>query len=97
MFADLHNCIYTKYTHGLGCTQRAHQTPDYVPGRRYPLVFQTHGFNEKECLTDGAFPTAMAARPMAARGMLVLQVREIRTKQFGWLQAAALNTLVGAD
>jgi dipeptidyl aminopeptidase/acylaminoacyl peptidase len=48
--------------------------PDYVPGRRYPLVFQTHGFNEKEFLTDGAFPTAMAARPMAARGMLVLQV-----------------------
>jgi hypothetical protein len=40
-------------------------------------VFQTHGFNEKEFLTDGAFPTAMAARPMAARGMLVLQVREI--------------------
>jgi hypothetical protein len=35
-------------------------------------VFQTHGFNEKEFLTDGAFPTAMAAR-----GMLVLQVREI--------------------
>jgi hypothetical protein len=40
-------------------------------------VFQTHGFNEKEFLTDGAFPTAMAARPMAVRGMLVLQVREI--------------------
>ncbi len=40
-------------------------------------MFQTHGFNEKEFLTDGAFPTAMAARPMAARGMLVLQVREI--------------------
>jgi len=39
-------------------------------------VFQTHGFNEKEFLTDGAFPTAMAARPMAA-GMPVLQVREI--------------------
>jgi len=40
-------------------------------------VFQTPGFHEKEFLTDGAFPTAMAARPMAARGMLVLQVREI--------------------
>jgi dipeptidyl aminopeptidase/acylaminoacyl peptidase len=48
--------------------------PDYVAGHRYPLVIQTHGFNQAEFLTDGAFPTAMAARPMAARGIVVLQV-----------------------
>jgi dipeptidyl aminopeptidase/acylaminoacyl peptidase len=51
--------------------------PDYVPGHRYPLVIQTHGFNEKEFLTDGSFPTAMAARPIAARGIIVLQIGEI--------------------
>ena len=51
--------------------------PDYVAGRRYPLVIQTHGFNRKEFLTDGFFPTASAARPMAARGMVVLQIGEL--------------------
>jgi dipeptidyl aminopeptidase/acylaminoacyl peptidase len=51
--------------------------PDYVAGRRYPLVIQTHGFNDNEFLTDGPSTTAMAARPMAARGLLVLQVGAI--------------------
>jgi dipeptidyl aminopeptidase/acylaminoacyl peptidase len=51
--------------------------PDYVTGRRYPLVIQTHGFNQKEFLTDGYYPTANAARPMAAREIVVLQIGEI--------------------
>jgi dipeptidyl aminopeptidase/acylaminoacyl peptidase len=51
--------------------------PDYQPGTRYPLVLQTHGFNDKEFLTDGFYPTANAARPMAGRGIVVLQIGEI--------------------
>jgi dipeptidyl aminopeptidase/acylaminoacyl peptidase len=51
--------------------------PDYVEGKRYPLVLQTHGFNDREFLTDGIFPTANAARPMAGRGLVVLQIGEI--------------------
>jgi dipeptidyl aminopeptidase/acylaminoacyl peptidase len=51
--------------------------PDYVARHRYPLVIQTHGFNQTEFLTDGSFPTAMAARPIAARGIIVLQIEEI--------------------
>jgi dipeptidyl aminopeptidase/acylaminoacyl peptidase len=51
--------------------------PNYFPGRRYPLVIQTHGFKQKEFLMDGIYPTANAARPMAARGIVVLQVGEI--------------------
>jgi hypothetical protein len=50
--------------------------PDYVPGKRYPLVVQTHGFAEQEFMTDGAFTTGSAARPMAAAGMVVLQVMD---------------------
>jgi len=50
--------------------------PDYVAGRRYPLVIQTHGFRPSEFLTDGIFTTANAARPLAARGIVVLQVGE---------------------
>ncbi|MFC5861818.1 hypothetical protein ACFPT7_05905 [Acidicapsa dinghuensis] len=51
--------------------------PDYVPGCRYPLVIQTHGFyNEKEFLADGSFTTGFAAQPLAAAGMIVLQMED---------------------
>jgi dipeptidyl aminopeptidase/acylaminoacyl peptidase len=48
----------------------------YVPGRKYPLVIQTHGFTSKRFLIDGPFTTAFAAQPLAARGFVVLQVDE---------------------
>jgi dipeptidyl aminopeptidase/acylaminoacyl peptidase len=47
---------------------------DYVPGRRYPLVIQTHGFLDFAFMTDGQYATAMAARPLASAGIAVLQV-----------------------
>jgi dipeptidyl aminopeptidase/acylaminoacyl peptidase len=50
--------------------------PDHVRGKRYPLVIQTHGFPEHEFMTDGSFTTAFAARPLAAAGMVVLQVMD---------------------
>ena len=49
---------------------------DYVSGHQYPLVIQTHGFHPEEFLVDGAYPTANAARALAARGIVVLQVQE---------------------
>jgi dipeptidyl aminopeptidase/acylaminoacyl peptidase len=49
--------------------------PDYIPGRRYPLVIQNHGFVEDQFIPSGAYPTATAAQQLAALGMLVLQVR----------------------
>jgi dipeptidyl aminopeptidase/acylaminoacyl peptidase len=48
--------------------------PDYVPGKKYPLVIQTHGFVEERFLTDGGYTTALAARPLAAAGIVVLQM-----------------------
>ena len=48
--------------------------PDFVSGHRYPLVIQTHGFDSTAFRPDGTFPTANAAQPMAAQGMLVLQI-----------------------
>ena len=50
----------------------------YEKGRRYPLVIQTHGFNDAEFLSDGAYVTASAARPLAAVGFVVLQVEDKR-------------------
>jgi len=48
--------------------------PDYVLGKRYPLVIQTHGFDKDKFMSDGAFPTAFAARPLASAGIIVLQM-----------------------
>jgi hypothetical protein len=49
--------------------------PDYAPGKRYPLVIQTHGFNENRFSMDGMneWSSSFAARPLAAKGILVLQ------------------------
>jgi len=49
---------------------------DYKEGQLYPLVIQTHGFKESAFIPSGAFPSAFAARPLAAAGMVVLQVDE---------------------
>jgi dipeptidyl aminopeptidase/acylaminoacyl peptidase len=48
--------------------------PDYVPGNKYPLVVQTHGFDPKSFWVDGSFTTAFAAQALASHGMLVLQI-----------------------
>jgi dipeptidyl aminopeptidase/acylaminoacyl peptidase len=49
---------------------------NYKAGQRYPLVIHTHGFGESEFRSSGVFPTAFAARALAAVGMVVLQVEE---------------------
>ena len=49
---------------------------NYKPGHRYPLVIQTHGFSESEFRPSGMFPTAFAARALAAMGIMVLQTWE---------------------
>jgi predicted peptidase len=49
---------------------------NYRAGQRYPLVIQTHGFVESEFRPSGKFPTAFAARALAAAGMVVLQAEE---------------------
>jgi dipeptidyl aminopeptidase/acylaminoacyl peptidase len=47
---------------------------DYVSGKRYPLVIQTHGwFPDKVFMIDGPYSSGFAAQPLAARGVVVLQ------------------------
>ena len=51
--------------------------PDYVEGKKYPLVIQTHGFNPKRFWIDGPYgATAFAAQPLASKGFVVLQADE---------------------
>src|SRR5690606_25118478 len=49
---------------------------DFVPGKRYPLVIQTHNFRPRRFFRTGISDTASAGRALAARGILVLQVDE---------------------
>ena len=46
---------------------------EYNPAQSYPLVVQTHGFVENEFRPEGIYPTAFAARALAATGIMVLQ------------------------
>jgi hypothetical protein len=57
--------------------------PDYRPGVRYPLVIQTHGFVSGEFSMDGRseWSSAFAARPLAARGFVVLQTYEFERRE----------------
>lgn len=48
---------------------------DYKPGKRYPLVIQTHGFFPTVFRPSGLFPTGYAARALAASGIVVLEAR----------------------
>jgi dipeptidyl aminopeptidase/acylaminoacyl peptidase len=49
----------------------------YVPGKKYPLVVQTHGFDPRSFWIDGSFTTAFGAQALAGRGFLVLQVPDV--------------------
>jgi dipeptidyl aminopeptidase/acylaminoacyl peptidase len=51
----------------------------YMPGRRYPLVIQTHGFNPKRFWMDGPWSGAFAAQALASRGFVVVQADETLT------------------
>jgi dienelactone hydrolase len=49
---------------------------DFMPGKRYPVVIQTHGFRPRRFFNSGTADTATAGRALAGRGILVLQVDE---------------------
>jgi hypothetical protein len=48
--------------------------PNYTPGVKYPLIMQTHGFEQEDFLSHGPFPSCMAARELAGVGFVVLQI-----------------------
>jgi dipeptidyl aminopeptidase/acylaminoacyl peptidase len=62
---------------GTHLTGGLYYPPDYIPGKRYPLVIQTHGFDPHAFWIDGPYSSAFAAQPMASRGIVVLQINDI--------------------
>jgi len=70
--------------------------PSYVPGHRYPLVIQTHGFRRNRYLTDGPYTTAFAAQALAARGMIVLQLEDRSDRHRAAADQEAIATAKGS-
>jgi len=66
--------ITWKATDGHEVQGGLYRPPDFVPGKRYPLVIQTHGFTPEKFWIDGPWPTAFAAQELAGKGFVVLQV-----------------------
>jgi dipeptidyl aminopeptidase/acylaminoacyl peptidase len=62
---------------GSGWSGALVKPPNFVAGRRYPLVIQTHNLDRSKFLVDGPSATGFAARALAARDIVVLQVDEI--------------------
>jgi dipeptidyl aminopeptidase/acylaminoacyl peptidase len=49
---------------------------NFVAGKRYPLVIETHGYNETQFEPSGGFPSAFAAQELASAGIVVLHMRD---------------------
>ncbi len=70
---------------------------EYAPGRRYPLVIQTHGWNPEEFSIDGWATSGYAAQALAGKGAVVAQVpeaKELGTKLEGPQNMAMFEGLI---
>lgn len=66
---------------GAGITWKGglYYPPGHMPGRKYPVVLQTHGFTPEKFALQGA-ANNFAAQAIAARDILVLQIDEAAEK-----------------
>jgi dipeptidyl aminopeptidase/acylaminoacyl peptidase len=56
----------------------------YEPGKRYPLVIQTHEWYPDRFFIDGPYSTAFAAQPLAGREIMVLQAEVFEDQDKDW-------------
>jgi len=61
-------------TDGHEVTAGVYLPPNYVKGKKYPLVIQTHGWNPERFWIDGPYTTAFAAQALAAKDIVVIQM-----------------------
>ena len=71
---------------------------DYVRGKRYPLVLQTHGYEPKKFFVDGTYTTGSGGRALAGRGIIVLQMDQpethLNTPQEGPFQTDGFSSAI---
>jgi dipeptidyl aminopeptidase/acylaminoacyl peptidase len=63
-----------KASHGVSVKAGLYWPPNYVAGKKYPLIIQTHAWDRERFWMDGPWSTAFAAQPLAGKGFFVLQV-----------------------
>jgi dienelactone hydrolase len=80
-----------KDAHGRSTQGGLAKPPGYVPGQRYPLVIQTHGFDPHRFFRIGYGETANAGRAMTSRDIMVLQLGEPWAPYGGTWEAAMEN------
>jgi len=61
---------------------------NYIPGKRYPLVIQTHGWSPKRFMIDGPFSSGYAAQALASDGIMVLQADDSNLRTASTLSEA---------
>jgi len=66
--------IMWKDSHGKEVRGGLYWPPDYIKGKKYPAVVQTHGWKPDRFWMDGPWPTAFAAQALAGKGFFVLQI-----------------------
>ena len=66
--------ITWKDAHGIEVKGGLYWPPDYVAGKKYPLILQTHGWNPDKFWVDGPWTTAFAAQALAGKGFFVVQI-----------------------
>ncbi len=85
-----------RYKDGRDWNGGLYKPPDFIQGKRYPLVIQTHGFDEHAFLPSGAFSSAFAAQELAAMGFVVLQLNDcpLRNREEAACQVAGYEAAV---
>jgi dipeptidyl aminopeptidase/acylaminoacyl peptidase len=73
--------ITWKAGHGRELKGGLYWPPDYVPGKKYPLILQTHAWLDNRFWMDGPWTTAFAAQALAGKGFFVLQVGELSKEE----------------
>jgi dipeptidyl aminopeptidase/acylaminoacyl peptidase len=73
--------ITWKAGHGRKLKGGLYWPPDYVPGKKYPLILQTHAWLDNRFWMDGPWSTAFAAQSLAGKGFFVLQVGELTKRE----------------
>jgi len=74
-FGSVESVVF-KATDGRDVKGGLYFPPDYMAGKKYPVVIQTHGWNPERFWIDGPYSTAFAAQPLAGRGFIVAQLEE---------------------
>jgi hypothetical protein len=73
--------VHWKTKDGDEASGELYYPPDYVPGKRYPLVIQTHAYCPACFWIDGPWGTEYAAQPLASHGFVVLQMYQGKVEE----------------